>query len=220
MSRIIDLSLPIYHMAPTMGPDPKCAVIAYHTIDSIKYNLSQLIISSHQGTHLDAPYHFFNNGRTLDKLDLSKCVGPAEVFDLSYAALKYNILPKDLKPYESRIKPGSRILLRTNWYKKFSKKEYFSEGPRITPQLAAWLAEKKIALLGIETPGPHPTEWEKVHKSLLKEEVVIVEGLANLNKIKEDTIFLIALPLKIKGRDGSPIRAIAIENFHETCVNR
>jgi len=54
MARIIDLTLPIYHGAPTMPWDPKCAVIVHHTIESMKYNITQLIISTHQGTHLDA----------------------------------------------------------------------------------------------------------------------------------------------------------------------
>ncbi len=58
MPKVIDLTLPIYQGAPTMPLDPKCAVIVHHTIDSMKYNITQLIISTHHGTHLDAPFHF------------------------------------------------------------------------------------------------------------------------------------------------------------------
>lgn len=213
MPRIIDLSLPIYHGAPTMPLDPKCAVIIHHTVDSMKYNITQLIISTHHGTHLDAPYHFFDDGTTVDKLDLSRCVGPAEVLDFTHIAPKCNLTPRDFKSCESKIVPGSRIVLRTDWWKKFPKKEYFSDGPMISPELARWFVRKKIAMLGLETPGVHRYEWEKVHKIFLKANVVIVEGLAHLNKLKEERVFFIAAPLKLKGRDGSPVRAVAIEDI-------
>jgi len=213
MARIVDLTLPIYHGAPTMPLDPKCAVIVHHTIDSMKYNITQLILSSHQGTHLDAPYHFFDNGRTVDKLDLKKCVGDAEVLDFSRIKPKFNLTPKDFEPYESKINAGARLLLRTDWWRNFSEKEYFSDGPMISPELAEWLTRKKIYMLGLETPAVNPNNWEKVHKTLLKADIVIVEGLAYLNKLKQEKVFFIGLPLRIKGRDGSPIRAIAIENM-------
>jgi kynurenine formamidase len=212
MAKIIDLTLPVYHGAPTMPLDPKCAVIVHHTIDSMKYNITQLIISTHHGTHLDAPYHFFDDGITVDKLDLRKCVGNARVLDFTHVPPEYSLKPEDFEPFASRISPGARIILRTNWWRRFPKKEYFSDGPMISPELARWLAKKKIAMLGLETPGVHPVEWEGVHKILLKAEIVIVEGLAYLNKIEKEDVFFIAAPLKLKGRDGSPIRAMAIED--------
>ena len=211
--KIIDLSLPIYHAAPAMPLDPKCAVIVHHTIDSMKYNITQLIISTHHGTHLDAPFHFFDDGRTVDKLDLSHCVGPAQVLDFAHIRPKYSLTPRDFKPYESRITPGSRLVLRTDWWRKYPQKEYLFDGPMISPELARWLVRKKIVMLGLETPGVHPVEWEKVHKILLKAEIVIVEGLAHVNKLKKDRVFFIAAPLKIEGRDGSPVRAIAVEGM-------
>ena len=70
-----------------------------------------------------------------------------------------------------------------------------------------------IATLGLDLPGVNPTEWEKVHKIFLGREIVIVEGLTNLDAIRDEEVFFIALPLKIKGRDGSPVRAVAIEDL-------
>ena len=215
MSRIIDLTLPIYHGAPAMPLDPKCAVIVHHTIDSMKYNMTQLMMSTHHGTHLDAPFHFFRDGRTVDKLDLTKCIGPAELLNFADLPPGYSLTPKDIKRYEKRITPGSRILLRTDWWRTFPKKEYLTDWPMISPGLAKWLVKKDIAMLGVETPGVHPAEWEKVHKILLRAEIVIVEGLACLNKIKRNQVFFIAAPLKIKGRDGSPVRALAIEDWDQ-----
>lgn len=213
MAKIIDLTLPICHGAPTMPLDPKCGVLVHHTIDSMKYNITQLIMSTHHGTHLDAPFHFLDDGRTVDKVDLSKCVGPAEILDFADLRPKYSLTPKDFRKYEERITPGSRIILRTNWWRQYPGKEYLFDGPMISPELARWLVRRKISLLGLETPIVHPVEWEKVHRILLRAEIVIVEGLAYLNKLKKDTVFFIATPLRIKGRDGSPVRAIAIENM-------
>ncbi len=126
---------------------------------------------------------------------------------------KHSITIRDFEQYKEYVKPDARLILRTGWSKNFPKKEYFSDGPMISIELARWLAKKKISMLGLETPGVHPIEWEKVHKILLKAEIVVVEGLAYLSKLKKDDIFFIAAPLKIKGRDGSPIRAMAIENI-------
>lgn len=196
-----------------MPLDPKCAVTVYHTIDSMKYNITELKISTHHGTHLDAPFHFFNDGLTVDKLDMNKFVGAASVLNFTKLPKKYQLEPEDFKPFESKITAGSRILLRTDWWRRFPNKDYFCDGPMISLELAQWLAKKKIAMLGLETPGVHPVEWERVHKILLKAKIVIVEGLAHLNKLKKDKVFFIAAPLKLEGRDGSPVRAMAIEDI-------
>ena len=106
MARIIDLTLPIYHGCRECRSTRNVAVIVHHTIDSMKYNITQLSLSTHQGTHLDAPFHFFNKGISVDKLDLSKCAGPAEIFDLTGLKAKYSLTPADLKPYQAKIKQG------------------------------------------------------------------------------------------------------------------
>lgn len=209
--RFVDLSLSIYHQAPTFTPDPKCGVLIHHTIATMGYNITQLVMSTHQGTHLDAPFHFFDNGQTVDKIPLKKCIGNALVVDLSHKRAKEEIRVNDLKPYAKKIAKGSKVLIRTDWDKVFPKQRYFSDQPMITKELARWLAKREIDLLGLETPGVHPTEYEAVHKALLSKDIVVVEALSNLRKLKKKEVFFVALPLKIQGRDGSPVRAIAIE---------
>jgi arylformamidase len=216
MEKIVDLTLPIYSGAPTMPLDPKCAVIVHHTLDSMRYNITQLIVSTHHGTHVDAPYHFFDNGRTIDKLDLHKCIGQAHIIDLSGIGPRYVITPKDMQLHRDKIIQGSRIIIRTDWWKKYPKKEYFFDGPMVSPELARWFAKIGIFMLGVETPGVNPEKWEEVHKILLKKEIVIIEGLAYLNKLKGNSVYFIAAPLKIRGRDGSPARAVAIEEKGKT----
>jgi arylformamidase len=207
---IVDLSMDIYHGAPTFSFDPKCGVIVHNTVESIGYNITQLSISTHQGTHLDAPFHFFNDGITVDKLPLEACMGEAVKIDLSNKKKKEPILIEDILPYERQIVKGARIIYQTNWDKVYPDKSYFSEFPYLSKELARWFADKKIGLLGMDTPTPNPIDWLEVHHILLGSNIVIVEGLANLIKIKSDSFYFVALPLKIAGRDGSPVRAVGI----------
>jgi len=208
--KIVDLSLDLYHAAPTFPLDPKCAVIVHHTVDSMGYNISQLVMSTHQGTHLDAPFHFLDDGKTVDQLDLKKCVGNALLVDLSHKKAKEPLTVADFAHVADRIGEGTRLIYRTDWHKQYPNKPYFSDFPYMTIELAEWLAERKIAMIGMDVPTPNPTDFDPVHKVLLGAEIVIVEGLANLEEVGTDEFFFMAAPLKIKGRDGSPVRALAM----------
>jgi kynurenine formamidase len=208
--KIVDLSLDIYDGAPTFAFDPKCAVIVHNTIDSIGYNMTQLSIGTHQGTHLDAPFHFLDDGKTVDQLDLHKCIGPALLVDLSHKKAKEPLTVEDFAHVADRIGEGTRLIYRTDWHKQFPHKHYFTDFPYMTIELAAWLAERKIGMIGMDVPTPNPTDFDPIHKILLREEIVIVEGLANLGDIGAEEFFFMAAPLRIKGRDGSPVRALAI----------
>ncbi|MDG0811624.1 cyclase family protein [Cohnella rhizosphaerae] len=208
--RLIDLSMDIYHGAPTFAFDPKCAVIVHNTVDTIGYNISQLSMSTHQGTHLDAPFHFLNEGNTVDRLDLNRCIGEALLVDLSHKRPKEPIGVADFAPYADRIGEGTRLVYRTDWHLQYPRKHYFSDFPYMTLELAEWLADRRIALIGMDVPTPNPTDFDPVHKTLLRAEIVIVEGLANLGAIGRDEFFLMAAPLKIAGRDGAPIRAVGM----------
>lgn len=210
---IIDLSLEIEHGSPTFPLDPKTGVLVHHTIKSMKYNITQLILSTHLGTHLDAPFHFFDEGRTVDRLDLEKCIGPARVVRLEGIEPGSSIMADHFRGSERAFAAGARVILNTGWHKYFPRDTYFAEMPGITLECARWIADRGIATLALDLPGVNPTEWEEVHKIFLGREIVIVEGLTNLDAIRGEEVFFIALPLKIKGRDGSPVRAVAIEDL-------
>jgi kynurenine formamidase len=92
----------------------------------------------------------------------------------------------------------------------FPKKEFFSDFPYVSTELAAWLAEKKVGLVGMDTPTPNCIDWKIVHETFLSNNILIVEGLTNLDKLNSEEFTFIALPLKFKGGDGSPVRAVAI----------
>ena len=209
--RIIDLSLEIYHSTPVFPLDPHTGFITHQTIEDTGYNITQIVMSTHVGTHLDAPHHFITGGRTVDKLDTGKCVGPAMVINMSHKKPKEEITIKDFAGFEKRIVKGSRVLIRTDWARFFPDKTYFFDTPSITVETAGWLAEREIGLLGVEVPSINSRDYTEVHKILLGKEIVVVEALTNLAELTRDEVYFIALPLKLRGLDGSPVRAIAIE---------
>jgi kynurenine formamidase len=210
MSRIVDLTLT---MRPGMrGVDFE----ANSTIAGKGWNTTMLHFYSHAGTHMDAPHHFVEGGETLEALTLEKCIGPALVIDLTFIKPRALITIEHLAPYAEKIRPGARILLKTGWSAHVDSPDYRSHLPRVSLPLAGWLAERKIALLGVEPPSVadvnNKEELMAVHRTLLEAEIVIVEGLANLDALQQEEVTFIALPLKLQGGDGSPVRAIAIEN--------
>lgn len=184
------------------------------------YTTTDVLLYTHAGTHLDAPLHFVPNAGTVDKLDLNKCVGPALVVDVSYKPANSLITVEDLAPYAARIGRGSRVLLRTDWGDHADAVDYRTHFPRVSTELAEWLVERSIRLLGVEAPSvaslQDRDELHRVHHILLEAEVVIVESLTNLRQLDEEEVFFIALPLKFAERDGSPVRAVAIDGVPQT----
>lgn len=213
MSTLIDLSHPLEHGQFNFPFDPKITVLTHNTVASIGYNITQISMATHQGTHLDAPYHFFDDGRTVDQIALDRFYGPATLIDLSpggYLPAKAPIDVDAFLPHAAKFTPGAKVIYRTGWDRAFGTAEFFSDFPSLTVAAARWIAERRIGLLGMDTPTPG-ADWLEIHHTLLAKdvEIVVVEALTNLDKLPE-YFTLAAFPLKIKGRDGSPIRAVGI----------
>lgn len=213
MPKLIDLSHPLENGQPNFPFDPKLSVLVHNTVASIGYNITQISMSTHQGTHLDAPFHFYDDGKTIDQLPLARFYGPAALIDLapgSYLPAKSPITLEMLSPHAGLFMPNAKVIYRTGWDRAFGSTEFFSDFPTLTLDAAQWIAERRIGLLGMDTPTPS-TDWKEVHLTLLRAgvEIVIVEGLTNLDRLPGQFTFA-GFPLSIKGRDGSPIRAVAI----------
>ena len=213
MGRIVDLSLDITDRAPTFWPDPKTAVIPHLGIANLKYNITQLVMSTHLGTHLDAPFHFFDDGRTVDEVDPGRGIGPAWVLDFSGKRPKEDITRGDLLAHDRKLARGARIVVRTGWDRVYPEERYFTDYPGFPPDACVLLAERGIACLALDTPSVYGPDYVAVHHTLLGAGILIVEGLAHLERLMNERVFLAALPLRIKGRDGSPCRVIAVDEM-------
>ena len=204
--KLIDLSHPLMHGQDTFPMDPKLSIVVHSTTKTLKYNITQVSMSTHQGTHLDAMYHFIDDGKTLDQMPLDWFYGPARVLRIPKNAGE-EITMEDFLPFEEHLVPGAKIIYETGWHRNFGAENFFSEFPSLTLEAARYLVSKQIQMLGMDTPTPG-NDWYEIHHILLGAEITIVESLANLDQVPDEFTF-IGFPLNFKGRDGSPIRAVA-----------
>jgi predicted dehydrogenase/kynurenine formamidase len=207
--RIVDLSLPISDKLRGAAVSPA------KTIARDGWNATTLTLYSHCGTHMDAPHHFVEGSATIDEQDLSVCCGLARVLDLTPVQPRELLGVDRLARWASTITSGDRLLLRTDWHKRLGTDAYRDELPRISTELAEWLVERRVALVGVEPPSVADVndiqELTAIHQILFRGGVTIVEGLANLDQLTSSEVEFIALPLNVIGGDGTPVRAIAIE---------
>ncbi|MBP6385984.1 MAG: cyclase family protein [Pseudarcicella sp.] len=208
---VVDLTMTYHNEMPGFRSEPA------KTIDKEGWNASTLTIYSHAGTHMDAPLHFGVSDETIDQLNPQKCIGKAWVIRLTNLPNKYLIEIEDLGEYVEKIEANDSILLQTDWSLKVGTPDYRNELPRISESLAKWLVEKKVNMLGVEPPSiadvNNMAEVTLIHQILLSGKITIIEGLCNLDKIKNDVCTLIALPIKFKNGDGAPARVIALETI-------
>ena len=204
---LIDLSHPLEHGQSTFAWDPKLSILPHGTTRTLRYNITQIVMGSHQGTHLDAMFHFIEDGRTLDQIPLDWFYGPVHVLRIPKKADE-ELLVSDFEQYESLLTPDAKIIYETGWHRHFGAENFFTSFPSLSLEAGAYLASKKIRLLGMDTPTPSK-DWYEIHHILLGAEIVIVETLANLDQVPDRFTF-IGFPLNFKGRDGSPIRAVGL----------
>jgi len=211
--RIIDLTHPITTGMPAFPGDPAVELRAISLIADGGYEVSELRMGTHAGTHIDAPRHCIPGARGIDGIPLDSLIGPAEVLDLGDREAGSQIAAADLDRHAARVAEGSRLLLRTGWGKRFGQPEFFVAFPGLTEGAALWLTSRKVALVALEQPSTHPERHLEVHRALLSAGVALVESMANLDKLTLDRVYLIVLPLNLVGLEGSPVRAVAIEEI-------
>ena len=205
----IDLSHPLIHGQENFPMDPKLSIVPHSSTRTLKYNMTQISLATHQGTHLDAMYHFLDDGKTIDQMPLDWFYGEATILRIPKGA-REEITAEDLKKFENLLTEGAKVIYETGWHRQFGKDNYFTDFPSLTQEAARYLVTRKIRLLGMDTPTPS-RDWYEVHHILLarESEIVVVESLAHLDQVPDRFIFS-GFPLNIQGRDGSPIRAVAI----------
>ena len=208
-NKIIDLTRVISH------GDSGVEFSTAKTIDVDGWNAKTLHLYSHSGTHMDAPIHFNVNEQTIDIINVNRFMGKAWLVDLSAVTSSHLITVSDLGTVADSLKEGDSLLLKTGWNAFFGTPKYRDELPRISKELALWCGEKKVNMLGVEPPSVADVnnieEVTEIHQILMKNDIVIIEGLVNLEQIKSNVVTLIALPLKVKDGDGAPARVLAIE---------
>jgi kynurenine formamidase len=196
------------------------------------YAANKLSTAEHGGTHIDAPIHFAQDKPTVDEIPLWRLMGPAVVVDVTAACAKDRdclVTVADLEAWEhshGAIPKGAIVLLFTGFARFWPDRERYMgtaergreatkklHFPGLHPDAAVWLAEARaIRAVGLDTPSiDHgPSTTFEAHRALLAREVPIFENLANLEQLPATGATLVALPMKIRGGSGGPLRAVAI----------
>ena len=209
----LDLTLTISESIPSFPGSPSPQFIPWSSINDEGYNLELLFLSTHTGTHLDAPYHFTKKGIKIHQIPVTRLVRNAILIKIK----KFKdqaITKKDLINFErknGKIPNSSSIIFFTDWQKNLKKKIYFKNNPGLSKSATNYLVSKNINLVGIDSPSIDlgiDTSFT-AHKILAKNGILIVENLSNLEKIPKLEFNLVVLPLKLKNATGSPVRAIA-----------
>jgi arylformamidase len=188
--------------------DPRVTIEEFGSISKgDKCNLSFITFGSHTGTHVDAPKHFYDDGLTVDQLPLEHFIGVAKVFEVK---AEEAIATADLEEHE--IKPNDIVLLKTRNSSLVTKAGFETGFVYFTPEAARYLAEIGIRTLGFDyfSVDKFDGAGAEAHYALLEKNIVIIEGL-NLSGIEPGEYEMVALPLKIKGGNGSPVRVVLIE---------
>jgi len=211
--KIVDLTLTVSDKIPTFPGSPQPSFIPWENVKEDGYNLELLFLSTHTGTHMDAPYHFLEKGAKIHEISLKKLVSEA-VLIKSKKKDGESITKTDIQKFEKKhgkITSFSSVIFYTGWQKNLQKKYYFTKNPGLSVSAAKYLASKKVSLVGIDSPSIDLGTDSKfsVHQIFAKKGILIVENLANLDKIKSPKFHLVVLPLKLKNATGSPVRAIA-----------
>lgn len=198
--RIIDITRPLSDKTVSYPGDTPPQ---FSQRDAGLYLISDLVMNSHSGTHIDAPVHYLKTGDTIDTIPLDHIIGPCRVIDVCSAGSE--ITAADLK---SRLGSSKRILLKT----KFSKEDRFREDyPHLSLDAAELLSAHGILSIGIDSFSIEAFVCDgSVHRELLGNGCLIIE-LLDLSAVNEGEYEMAALPLRLAGLDGAPARVVLMQ---------
>lgn len=197
LSPIVRPELPVWP-----GDTPFSAPLAWSMAEGGTVNVSAITTTPHLGSHADAPFHTEPRGEGIADLPLERYLGPCRVVKVPPQAL---IEPRHLDGFDLSNPP--RLLLKTESVR--DRKTFPERFSALSPELAALLGEKRVLLVGLDTPSVDPFDSKTLdsHHALAKGGVAILEGLV-LDGVPEGIYELIALPLRMAGLDASPVRAV------------
>lgn len=202
--KIIDLTMQLDANTPVYPGEPKPRIRQKSTVANDGFNTKGLEISSHSGTHIDAPFHMLQNGKKLDEFPISTFFGKAMVLDARKSNENKEIIADTSKAHGTDF-----VFFCTGNSKNRHFENYFENSTSISLQTAKELVAKKVKIVGIDRLSPD-NEPFATHMELLGNNVLIVENLVNLEGLIGKKFECIIMPLKIADADGAPCRVVAI----------
>ncbi len=186
------------------------------SIESVGRNTSRIVLGSHSGTHMDAPFHFIDDGNTMDTLDLNLMWGKITVVDFRSKGRGDVVTLADVKGLEIK----ERMLFAFGWYHNWKTDKYYKGFPYFETAAVEYLLEKGLRVMALDTPSPDDGNAIMVkgesdspnHVALLEKKAFVIEYLNNTDVLVGGKEYeMVSLPLKLKGCDGSPARVLIKE---------
>jgi kynurenine formamidase len=182
------------------------------------FRAHQITFRAGIGTHIDVPAHCFPGGFTVDQIDLSSCVGPCAVIDISHEVHERSTLSReDIEKFEEHhgpIEAGTIVMVYSGWDRYWDQKEAYLNNnlfPSVSAKAAELLVQRNIAGLGIDTPSPdRPEEGFPVHALLLGAQKYIIENATNIRLLPPTGSYIACLPLKARNVTEAPVRLIGL----------
>jgi len=193
------------------GDEPFWYRVTNEIAKGASVNLGAIKMSVHNGTHADARFHFDTNGPSIEKAPLDVYLGPATVVDLSqsfsHGKQKHLITIEDLRPEAEKIAATARLLIKTGRW--IDSTVFPNQIPVIAADVPTWLQKNGVKLLGVDVPSMDEIESKSLqnHHALARAGIAIIESL-DLSDVAPGIYNFTALPLKIAGADGAPVRAV------------
>ncbi len=219
--RTIDLSFPIRpHFRWPVARDVRHSHARGDLFES-----SVMTIACHAYTHVDAPRHFMAGSRHIAEMPLEQWMGEAAVVDLTHLGADGEVTAADLESRAGHVRAGDIVLLRTDWPRRVSvdDERFWREAPWTGESACDWLVRRRVKTVGYDYPPDHvirtlifepqrPVRAEQctTHHRFFPAGITVIEYLTNLDAIGAPRCRFVALPLKLDGADGSPVRAVAL----------
>jgi arylformamidase len=207
--RVVDLTMRITPSIKVFPGSPRPSFIPWSRFDSHGYDSEAMFMSTHTGTHVDAPSHFAPGLSSIDRIPAVRLVSSAV---LARAPKRANQLV-ELEDLEGmQMRQGDAVVIATGWERHARKSDYMTDNPGLSEKAAKYLVGKKVNAVAIDGPSIDAGRDSRftAHNVLLPRNVLIAENLCNVSKITTNRFMLVMSPLRLGGATGSPARVLAI----------
>lgn len=207
--KVIDLSQKISQTVKVFPGSPQPCFVPWTSFSKHGYDSEAMFMSTHTGTHMDAPSHFVPGRQTIDRVAPSRLMADATIVRIPKKANEL-VQASEIRSHD--IRKNDAVVIATGWEKQYRARNYMSENPGLSAGGAKFLASMQVSVIAIDGPSIDAgmdTAFT-AHRTLLSRNILVVENLCNLNRITKKRFSLLIAPLKLKGASGSPVRALAV----------
>jgi arylformamidase len=206
LSNLVHAKMPYY----PAGSPPE--IVQVSSLEKGGFNVHRVTMSTHQGTHIDAPGHVSNEGATVDELDLNLLMGEGVVLDLSFKEIGSGITADDLEKFSEAVRPEDIVVLYTGCCDHIEESWINANYTHLEKSGAEWLVKKGAKSVGIDffSIDKYGDSENPAHHTLLGNGIPLIEEIScEVKNILGKRIYLICLPIRMKDGDGAPARVIA-----------